>query len=183
MRLKGSFLFAYLFLAVLGLHCCTWAFSSCGEWGLLSVAVCGLLTVVASRGARAQASVCSTQSGSVVVAHGLSSSSACGIFLDQGSDPCSLHWRWLSCSSAYGIFLDQGSNPCSLHWRWTPIHCTTRGMLKESLVIRMLLLMLFMTRSAEHRNYSALSAKGSRAVLSNKNMRIITYSKILIAAF
>ena len=26
----------YLFLAVLGLHCCTWAFSSCGKRGLLS---------------------------------------------------------------------------------------------------------------------------------------------------
>jgi len=31
---------------VLGLHCCMWAFSSCGEWGLLLVAVLGLLTVV-----------------------------------------------------------------------------------------------------------------------------------------
>ena len=26
----------YLFMVVLGLHCCTHAFSSCGEWGLLS---------------------------------------------------------------------------------------------------------------------------------------------------
>ena len=25
--------FIYLFLAALGLHCCTWAFSSCSEWG------------------------------------------------------------------------------------------------------------------------------------------------------
>ena len=40
--------FIYLFLAVLGLRCCAWAFSSCGEWGLLFVAVCGLLIVVAS---------------------------------------------------------------------------------------------------------------------------------------
>ena len=38
----------YLFLAALGLHCCTRAFSSCGERGLLFVAVCGLLTAVAS---------------------------------------------------------------------------------------------------------------------------------------
>ena len=36
----------YLFLAVLGLRCC--AFSSCGELGLLFVAVRGLLLVVAS---------------------------------------------------------------------------------------------------------------------------------------
>ena len=42
-------LFIYLFiLAVLGLCCCSWAFSSCGEQGLLFVAVHGLLIVVAS---------------------------------------------------------------------------------------------------------------------------------------
>ena len=41
-------LFIYLFLAVLGLCCCTRAFSSCGERGLLFVAVCGLLITVAS---------------------------------------------------------------------------------------------------------------------------------------
>ena len=29
----------YLFLAVLGLCCCTWAFSSCSDWGLLTVVV------------------------------------------------------------------------------------------------------------------------------------------------
>ena len=40
-------LFIYL-LAVLGLRCCAWAFSSCGERGLLFLAVCGLLIVVAS---------------------------------------------------------------------------------------------------------------------------------------
>ena len=37
-----------LFLAVLGLRCCTWAFSSSGERGLPFVAVHGLLIVVAS---------------------------------------------------------------------------------------------------------------------------------------
>ena len=41
-------LFIYLFLAVLGLHCCTWAFSSCGERGLLFVTVRGLLIAMAS---------------------------------------------------------------------------------------------------------------------------------------
>ena len=38
----------YLFLAVLGLRCCLWAFSSYGEQGPLLVAVQGLLIVVAS---------------------------------------------------------------------------------------------------------------------------------------
>ena len=38
------------------------------------------------------------------VAHGLSCPVACGIFLDQGSNPCPLHWR------AYSYLLDhQGS--------------------------------------------------------------------------
>ena len=41
------FLFMYLFLAALGLCCCTQAFSSCGERGLLLLAVHGLLIVVA----------------------------------------------------------------------------------------------------------------------------------------
>ena len=35
-------------MAVLGLPCCTWAFSGCGERGLLLVAVHGLLIAVAS---------------------------------------------------------------------------------------------------------------------------------------
>ena len=37
-----------LFLAVLGLHCCAQAFSSCGEQGLPFVVVRGLLIAVAS---------------------------------------------------------------------------------------------------------------------------------------
>ena len=40
--------FTYLFLAALGLCCCMQAFSSCGEWGLLFIAVRGLLVAVAS---------------------------------------------------------------------------------------------------------------------------------------
>ena len=49
------FILFFLFLAALGLRCCTWAFSSCGERGLLFVVVRGLLTEVASLccGARA----------------------------------------------------------------------------------------------------------------------------------
>ena len=40
--------FIYLFLAALGLCCCARAFSSCGERGLLFIAVHGLLISVAS---------------------------------------------------------------------------------------------------------------------------------------
>ena len=35
----------------------------------------------------------SRRSGSVIVAHGPSCSAACGIFPDQGSNPCPLHWQ------------------------------------------------------------------------------------------
>ena len=35
----------------------------------------------------------SRRAGSVIVAHGPSCSAACGIFPDQGSNPCSLRWQ------------------------------------------------------------------------------------------
>ena len=107
--LKKKKKFIYLFLAVLGLSCCTQAFSSCGERGLLFVAVCGLLTAVASLVAEHGLQARRLQQlwhagsvvvahrlqnvGSVVVVHGLSCSVACGIFPDQGSNLCSPHWQ------------------------------------------------------------------------------------------
>ena len=42
------FLFFVFFLAALGLHCCAWVLSSCGERGLLFIAVHGLLIAVTS---------------------------------------------------------------------------------------------------------------------------------------
>ena len=59
----------YLFLAALGLRCCARALSSCGERGLLSVVVRGLLIAVASLCYRARAL---GAQASVVVARGLS---------------------------------------------------------------------------------------------------------------
>ena len=82
-------LFIYLFLAVLGLHFCARTFSSCGERGPLSSRCAGLSSsrplLLRSTGSR--------RAGSVVVAHGPSCSAACGIFPDQGSSPCPLHWQ------------------------------------------------------------------------------------------
>ena len=37
--------------------------------------------------------LCCCMQASVVVVHGLSCSAACGIFPDQGADPCPLHWQ------------------------------------------------------------------------------------------
>ena len=38
----------YLFLAVLGLPCFAWAFSSCSKWRLIFGVVCGLLITMVS---------------------------------------------------------------------------------------------------------------------------------------
>ena len=65
-----KFIYFIYFLAVLGLRCWARAFSSCGEWGLLFVAVRGLLIAVASLCFRAPAL---GTWASVVVTHGLSS--------------------------------------------------------------------------------------------------------------
>ena len=106
---KKCIYFIYLFLAAFGLHCCAQAFSSCDEWRLLFVVVCGLLIAVASLVVEHRLQVHGLQylwhmgsvvvarrlqsTGSVVVAHGLSCSAARGIFLDQGLNPCPLHWQ------------------------------------------------------------------------------------------
>ena len=78
----------WIFLAVLGLHCCARAFSSCGKWGLLFVVVLRLLVVVASLmgalGCLGFSSCPLQRGGSVVVVHRLSCPVASRIFLDQG---------------------------------------------------------------------------------------------------
>ena len=65
------------FLAALGLRCCAWAFSSCSKWGLLFVALHGLLIAVASlvaeHGLQASGLQQLQHTVSVVVARGLSS--------------------------------------------------------------------------------------------------------------
>ena len=53
--------FIYLFLAALGLRCCSWAFSSCGERGLLFVLVRGLLMWQSTGSRRVGFSSCGTR--------------------------------------------------------------------------------------------------------------------------
>ena len=65
-----------------GLVACVQALSSCGEQGLLFIAVCGFLIAVAS--------LVAEPVGSVVVVLGLSCSAVYGIFLDQASN---LYWQ------------------------------------------------------------------------------------------
>ena len=54
-----------------------------GLRGLLFLAVCGLRIREQARGTQA----------SVVMACEICCPTACGVFLDQGLNPCSLHWQ------------------------------------------------------------------------------------------
>ena len=89
-----DFFFSSPFLAVLGLCCCTWAFSSCSGQGLLSsCSMWAFHCAGFSCGAHAGFSRCASwlwSMGSVVVAHRLSCPLAFGIFLNQGLNLCSL---------------------------------------------------------------------------------------------
>ena len=90
-------LFLFLFSFFLFIYfCLCWVFFS----------VRGLSLVVASGGHSSSRcaglslsrplllrSTGSRRAGSVVVAHGPSRSAACGMFPDQGSNPCPLHWQ------------------------------------------------------------------------------------------
>ena len=79
--------------------------------------------------------------GSVVVAHGLSCPSACGIFPDQGLNPCPLHWR----EDSYP--LDHQGSPyiqcfCSqlivqnlFHWFCQSRKCLEQGYLANGTIV------------------------------------------------
>ena len=87
--------FNELLLAALGLHCYLRAFSRCGERG--ATLPCGLqaslylVSLVAEHRLESMRSSVAAACG--LVARGLSCPVACGIFPDQGSNPCPLHWQ------------------------------------------------------------------------------------------
>ena len=72
------------------LCCCMGALSNCSEQGLLSSCSGGLLIEVASLVVEHGLQV---HTSSVVATHGLSCPGACGIFPDQGLNPCPLQWQ------------------------------------------------------------------------------------------
>ena len=85
-----------LVLVALGLCCCMRAFSSCSEQGLLSEKLLTgfswqWLLLSQSRVSRARGFQQFQHVGSVVAVHRLSCLEACGIFSNQGSNPCLLH--------------------------------------------------------------------------------------------
>ena len=79
-------------MAVLGLRFCARAFSSCGKQGPLLIAVRGPLTAAASLVVehRLQTRRLSNCGSRAQLLRGMWDL-ACGIFPDQGSNPCPLH--------------------------------------------------------------------------------------------
>ena len=108
---------------MLGLGCCV-GFSVVAVNSCSLVSVCGLLITVTSLVIEhglwstwtSVAVVGLSSFASRALGHGLSCSTACGIFLDQGSDLCPLHWQADSLTTGPGmslhIFLISRENVC-----------------------------------------------------------------------
>ena len=99
----------FFFLALLGLPCCVWSFSSCGEPGLLFI-------VVASLVAEHRLWVHGLQYLQHM-GHGLSCPPACGILPDHRSNPC--------LTALAGIFLSTvpPGKSCDLVLKYLDICC------------------------------------------------------------
>ena len=103
-KIPDGYFLKYLFMVVLGLHCHVQAFPKLWWVGGYSpVAVCRFLNAMASLVCWEAQVLCTWASavgagalqslGLVVVAHGLSWPSACGIPLNQGLNQCPLHCK------------------------------------------------------------------------------------------
>ena len=127
-----------LFAVVLGLHCSA-GFSLVAVSGDCALGVvCGLLIAAAAlvaghwlQGTGLQQLWHIQSTGSVDVVHGRSCPAACGIFLDQGSNPCLLHWPVdslpLSCQESSGYIFEchYCGDTTGIQWvevRNSPIH-------------------------------------------------------------
>ena len=91
----------FFFKVVLGLHCWAWGFPFIAVYGLL-IEVVSLVMEHRLKGIWASVvqllgsvvAIPGPQSiGLTVVGHRLSCSEACGIFPDQGWNPCLVHWQ------------------------------------------------------------------------------------------
>ena len=97
------------------------------EWGSSFIVVHGLPGAVASLAVEHRLSVCGPQLlwhiGSLVAAHGLWNTDS--VVVVQG----------LSYSMARGVFLGQGSSPCPWHCRQIFLHCATREVWHNNMVL------------------------------------------------
>ena len=88
---------AFIFLAELGLHCCAGFSVVVESSGSSLFALLRLLTAMAfpvgKHGLQGTRTPLLLHVGSGVVVCGLSCLTACGIFLDHGSNLCLLHWQ------------------------------------------------------------------------------------------
>ena len=104
----------YLFLAALSLCCCAGAFSSCGERGLLFLAVHVLLITVAS----------------LVAEHGLQVLGLQELWLASSRAQAQQLWRMgLVALRHVGSSRTRAPTHVPCIGRWIPNHCTTRGAL------------------------------------------------------
>ena len=90
----------------------------------------------------------SRRAGSVIVAHGPSCSTACGIFPDQGSNPCPLHWQ------ADSQPLRHQGSPTTIYYTHTPAPLTLDYLVRSTSLNK--------KRSKRYRNYFFLSQCGDR---------------------
>ena len=104
-----SFWLCWIFIAVRVLSSCSerGLVSRCGVWAYCGgFSCCRALALrhasfkLWHKGSVAEAARLKS-TASVVVVHGFSCSSACGIFSDQGSNPCFQHWQENSSSLSY----------------------------------------------------------------------------------
>ena len=135
--------FVCLFMTVLGFCCCTWTFSICGEWGLLSSgsaqashcraqAIGNVGISSCGRGASEVAAPGLLSTGWIVVAHRLTCSVEYGIFLDQGSDLGLLHMQ-----VDYLLLSHQGSAPFLIQGAaWCAVLASRHGIWARSRLVR-----------------------------------------------
>ena len=88
--LLGLFIYFFIYFWLCWVFVSVWGLSPVAASGGHSSWWCAGLSLSRPLLLRSTSSRCA---GSVVVAHGPSCSAACGIFPDQGSNPCPLHWQ------------------------------------------------------------------------------------------
>ena len=88
---KNNFIYLFIQFWLYWVFIATWAFSSCSE----QASHCSGFSLRTQALGHVGFSSCDPQAlstASVVLAHGLSCAEVCGIFPDQGSNTCLLHW-------------------------------------------------------------------------------------------
>ena len=141
-------------MAVLCLRCCAWAFlvAVSGGYSLLQCAGFSLswLLLLWSTG--------STRTGSVAVAHGPSCSVACGIFPDQGSNPCPLHWQ------ADSQPLRHQGSPTITSFKWL-CHCSDNHLFFFSLGIKTLPTLKYSKQVCNKEQYLNISSSDKNIII------------------